>query len=118
MNVELPRSRIFRKQQTFPRRLIDAHQDAFPIDGCSEEGRTASPATRLPSDPLCRPRQKTRSPASMQRGSHVTEANCIYLSPIHIGLVTVEADEVSRNPGIGTVSMAAEPVASHPLRRK
>jgi hypothetical protein len=29
---------------------------------------------------------------------------------MHIGLVTVEADEVSRNPGIGTASMAAKPV--------
>ena len=47
-----------------------------------------------------------------------TEANCIRLSLIHIGLVPVEADEVSRNPGIGTVSMAAKPVAFQPLRRK
>jgi hypothetical protein len=30
-----------------------------------------------------------------------TEANRIHLSRIHIGLVTVEADEISRNPGIG-----------------
>jgi hypothetical protein len=48
----------------------------------------------------------------------VTEANCIHLSPIHIGLVTVEADEASRNPSIGTFSMAGKAVAFPPLRRK
>jgi hypothetical protein len=49
---------------------------------------------------------------------YVTEANCVHLRPIHIGLVTVEADEVSRNPGIGTASMTANPIAFQPLRRK
>ena len=47
---------------------------------------------------------------------YVTEANCVDLSPIHIGLVTIEADEVSRNPGIGTGSMTANPIAFQPLR--
>jgi len=71
----IPRFAILRRQQTFSRRLIDAHQDASPIDGSSEESRTASLATRLPSQSF-HPRQKTRSPAF-----HATWKPLLTMSP-------------------------------------
>ena len=120
MNVELARSRILRRRQTFSRRLIDAQQDASPIDGSSEEGRAASMATRLPSQSF-HPRQKTRSPAFHATWKPLfimSPKRCVHLCPIHIGLVKVEPDEVSRNPGIGTAAMTANPIALQPLRRK